>query len=73
MNSKILFIPPLIFLVTVKWNGTKYPVDIDINSAGIQLKQTLAQLTGVEPARQKIMVKGGILKVIHYIININVD
>ncbi|KAI8910872.1 hypothetical protein EDD86DRAFT_189502, partial [Gorgonomyces haynaldii] len=48
--------------VQVKWNGNKYPVQIDTAQPGIIFKTQLFSLTGVAPDRQKIMVKGGILK-----------
>ncbi|KAH6575861.1 hypothetical protein BASA60_004800 [Batrachochytrium salamandrivorans] len=47
--------------ITVKWNGTKYPVEADLSQPGLVFKMQLFSLTGVAPERQKIMVKGGML------------
>ncbi|KAH6570441.1 hypothetical protein BASA62_004358 [Batrachochytrium salamandrivorans] len=51
----------LYLTVTVKWNGTKYPVEADLSQPGLVFKMQLFSLTGVAPERQKIMVKGGML------------
>ncbi|KAI8926814.1 hypothetical protein BC831DRAFT_455097 [Entophlyctis helioformis] len=48
--------------VSVKWNGRKYPVELDTAQPGLVFKMQLYSLTGVAPDRQKIMVKGGLLK-----------
>ncbi|EDW13539.1 ubiquitin carboxyl-terminal hydrolase 14 [Drosophila mojavensis] len=51
------------FKVKVKWGRELYP-DIDVNTDEdpILFKAQLFALTGVQPERQKIMCKGGILK-----------
>ncbi|KAI8853404.1 hypothetical protein BC829DRAFT_382730 [Chytridium lagenaria] len=48
--------------VTVKWSGQKYAVDVDLEQTGAVFKMQLFSLTNVEPDRQKILVKGGVLK-----------
>ncbi|KAE9380383.1 cysteine proteinase [Stipitochalara longipes BDJ] len=48
--------------VIVKHQGKKYDVDLDPTSLGEVFKFQLYSLTGVEPERQKILVKGGQLK-----------
>ncbi|KAL2069064.1 hypothetical protein VTL71DRAFT_15402 [Oculimacula yallundae] len=48
--------------VIVKHQGKKYDVDLDPTSLGEVFKFQLYSLTGVEPDRQKILVKGGQLK-----------
>ncbi|TVY84116.1 Ubiquitin carboxyl-terminal hydrolase [Lachnellula suecica] len=48
--------------VIVKHQGKKYNVDLDPASLGEVFKFQLYSLTGVEPDRQKILVKGGQLK-----------
>ncbi|RDW80193.1 hypothetical protein BP6252_04831 [Coleophoma cylindrospora] len=48
--------------VIVKHQGKKYEVDLDPTSLGEVFKFQLYSLTGVEPERQKILVKGGQLK-----------
>lgn len=50
------------FLVVVKHQGKKYDVELDPESNGETFKFQLYSLTGVEPERQKILVKGGQLK-----------
>ncbi|KAJ3258242.1 deubiquitinating enzyme [Boothiomyces macroporosus] len=57
MNSTLLLI-----LVIIKWNGEKYNVPVDLSQPGLVLKTQIFSLTGVAPERQKIMVKGGVLK-----------
>jgi ubiquitin carboxyl-terminal hydrolase 14 len=46
----------------VKHQGKKYNVELDPTTTGEVLKFQLYSLTGVEPERQKILVKGGQLK-----------
>lgn len=46
----------------MKHQGKKYEVDLDPASVGEVFKFQLYSLTGVEPERQKILVKGGQLK-----------
>jgi hypothetical protein len=49
-------------LVVVKHQGKKYEVELDPSTNGETFKFQLYSLTGVEPERQKILVKGGQLK-----------
>lgn len=46
----------------VKHQGKRYDVELDPTSSGETFKYQLYSLTGVEPERQKILVKGGQLK-----------
>jgi ubiquitin carboxyl-terminal hydrolase 14 len=48
--------------VVVQHQGKKHNVDLDPTSNGETFKFQLFSLTGVEPERQKILVKGGQLK-----------
>lgn len=48
--------------VFVKHQGKKHEVELDPTSTGETFKYQLYSLTGVEPERQKILVKGGQLK-----------
>ncbi|KAL8661987.1 MAG: hypothetical protein Q9202_005113 [Teloschistes flavicans] len=48
--------------VLVKHQGKRYEVELDPTSTGETFKFQLYSLTGVEPDRQKIIVKGGQLK-----------
>ena len=48
--------------MVIKHQGKKYDVEVDTSSTGEVLKYQLFSLTGVEPERQKILVKGGQLK-----------
>ncbi|KAM7220017.1 hypothetical protein V8F06_004531 [Rhypophila decipiens] len=48
--------------VVVKHQGKKYDVEVDESTTGEVFKYQLFSLTGVEPERQKILVKGGQLK-----------
>ncbi|KAL8701752.1 MAG: hypothetical protein Q9224_000362 [Gallowayella concinna] len=48
--------------VVVKHQGKRYDVELDPTSTGETFKFQLYSLTGVEPERQKILVKGGQLK-----------
>lgn len=49
-------------VVIVKHQGKRYEVELDPTSNGETFKYQLYSLTGVEPDRQKILVKGGQLK-----------
>lgn len=46
----------------MKHQGKRHEVELDTSSNGETLKYQLFSLTGVEPERQKILVKGGQLK-----------
>lgn len=50
------------FTVIVKHQGKKHEVEVDPTSNGETFKYQLFSITGVEPERQKILVKGGQLK-----------
>ncbi|KAK9479466.1 hypothetical protein V1514DRAFT_327988 [Lipomyces japonicus] len=45
--------------ITIRHAGKKYQVDVDLDEPGEVLKYQLFSLTGVDPDRQKILVKGG--------------
>ena len=49
-------------LVIVKHQGKRHNVELDPSSTGEVFKFQLYSLTGVEPERQKIIIKGGQLK-----------
>lgn len=50
--------------MSVKWQKELFPaVEIDTSQPPYVFKCQLFDLTGVPPERQKIMVKGGLLKV----------
>lgn len=52
----------------MKWQKEVFPgIEIDTSQPPIVLKSQLYTLTGVPPERQKIMVKGGILKVNYFV------
>lgn len=51
-----------LFVVIVKHQGKKHEVEVDTTSNGETFKFQLFSITGVEPERQKIIVKGGQLK-----------
>ena len=54
----------IIFAVSVKWQKELLKdVEIDTSQPPYVFKCQLYDLTGVPPERQKIMVKGGLLKV----------
>ncbi|EXJ71939.1 uncharacterized protein A1O5_04440 [Cladophialophora psammophila CBS 110553] len=48
--------------VVIKHQGKKYDVDLDPTANGEMLKLQLFSLTGVEPQRQSVLIKGGKLK-----------
>ena len=48
--------------VQIKWQKDTYDVEIDTSQPPVVFKQQLFSLTGVPADRQKIMVKGGMLK-----------
>ncbi|KAJ5180039.1 Ubiquitin carboxyl-terminal hydrolase 7 [Penicillium capsulatum] len=48
--------------IIVKHSGKRHEVELDPTSNGETLKYQLFSLTGVEPDRQKVLVKGGQLK-----------
>lgn len=48
--------------VVIKHQGKKYDVEVDADSTGETFKYQLYSLTGVEPERQKVLMKGGPLK-----------
>ena len=48
--------------LSVKWGKESHSVEVDPQMPGLVFKNQLYSLTGVPPERQKIMVKGGLLK-----------
>ena len=48
--------------VTVKWGKENYDVNVDTTEAPTVFKFQMYSLTGVQPERQKIMIKGSTLK-----------
>ncbi len=44
--------------MVVKHQGKKYDVEVDTSSTGEVFKYQMFSLTGVEPERQKILIKG---------------
>lgn len=53
--------------MSVKWQKEVFPaVEIDTSQSPYLFKCQLYDLTGVPPERQKIMVKGGLLKVMNH-------
>ncbi|CAG8507118.1 14042_t:CDS:10, partial [Dentiscutata heterogama] len=48
--------------VNVKWKGKNHEVELDTEAPVSDFKAQLFSITEVEPSRQKIMIKGGILK-----------
>ncbi|EPZ34611.1 cysteine proteinase [Rozella allomycis CSF55] len=53
----------LLQTVNVRWSGKKFEnIPLDLKETGLTFKMQLYSLTEVLPERQKIMVKGGILK-----------
>lgn len=55
-------LPALMEIVFVKHQGKKHEVELDPTASGETFKYQLYSLTGVEPERQKVLVKGGQLK-----------
>lgn len=54
----------VLLIVTVKWGKEKFEgVELNTDEPPMVFKAQLFALTGVQPARQKVMVKGGTLKV----------
>ena len=41
--------------LTIKWSGNDYNVELPMSSAVLQLKEKLAELTGVQVHRQKML------------------
>lgn len=53
----------LYVLVKVKWGKEVYPeIDVNTDEPPILFKAQLFALTGVQPERQKVMIKGVTLK-----------
>ncbi|EPS40531.1 hypothetical protein H072_5607 [Dactylellina haptotyla CBS 200.50] len=48
--------------VVVKHSGKKYDLELDTSLPGEVFKMQIYSLTGVEPERQKVLIKGGQLK-----------
>ncbi|KAK9363715.1 hypothetical protein V1504DRAFT_444311 [Lipomyces starkeyi] len=48
--------------IVIRHSGKKYDVEVDLDEPGEVLKFQLYSLTGIDPDRQKILVKGGQLK-----------
>lgn len=47
----------------LKHAGKSYEVTVDLSAGGLVFKHQIQSLTGVDPAKVKVPVKGGMLKV----------
>lgn len=47
----------------IKHAGKTYDVTVDMGAPGAAFKQQIFELTGVDPSKVKVVVKGGMLKV----------
>ncbi|KAL7751496.1 deubiquitinating enzyme [Sorochytrium milnesiophthora] len=47
---------------SVKWTSNKYDVDLDTSESPAMFKNQLFSLTGVVPERQKLLLKGSVVK-----------
>lgn len=47
----------------IKHAGKTYDVTVDTGAPGSAFKQQIFELSGVDPAKVKVVVKGGMLKV----------
>ncbi len=55
---------PCLVAVNVKWGKEKFPdVEVDTDESPELFKAQLFALSGVAPDRQKVMVKGAVIKV----------
>lgn len=55
---------PLCVLVNIKWGKEKFEsVHVNTDEPPLVFKATIFSLSGVQPDRQKIMIKGAVLKV----------
>ncbi|RUS31767.1 ubiquitin-related domain-containing protein, partial [Jimgerdemannia flammicorona] len=53
--------PPI--KVSIKWSGKKYDdIELSTDESALVFKTQIFTLTGVPPERQKILIKGGLLK-----------
>lgn len=48
--------------IKIKHSGKTYDLTLNLNSTGKEFKQQVYSLTGIEPDKVKIVVKGGMLK-----------
>ncbi|ODV93700.1 hypothetical protein PACTADRAFT_35454 [Pachysolen tannophilus NRRL Y-2460] len=48
--------------VKIKNAGKTYEVDVDLSEPGLTFKLQISSLTGIQPERQKVLLKGGQLK-----------
>ena len=48
--------------VKIKHAGKTYDVAVDLSAPGAHFKQQIFELTGIEPSKVKVVVKGGMLK-----------
>ncbi len=62
LPGNLLDISVLTHLVKVKWSKEVFDLEINPDDTGEVLKSQCYSLTGVEPHRQKILSKGGMLK-----------
>lgn len=51
------------FPIKIKHAGKVYDLVVDTSAPGSTLKQQIFELTGVDPSKVKVVVKGGMLKV----------
>ena len=49
-------------LVNVRNAGKSYPIDVDLESPGLEFKRKIYEATNIPPERQKVLLRGGKLK-----------
>jgi hypothetical protein len=49
--------------ISVKWNAQKETVQVDLDSSVAELKVLLFSIFNIAPDRQKLLLKGSMLKV----------
>jgi len=81
MTSRALFVTALVFhfefpfsqmsyAVSIKHAGKVYQLTLDTSQPPAVFKQSIYEVSGVPPDRQKVMVKGGVLKVCQLVLSV---
>jgi len=63
LGSTSRFLFPMSYAVSIKHAGKVYQLALDPSQPPAAFKQSIYEACGVPPDRQKVMVKGGVLKV----------
>ena len=53
---------------TLRWGAKRFDVKVDLSAPPQEFKRVVAELTGVLPQKQRLLVKGAMIKVVFVVL-----